>query len=234
MRFSRKTYSYLFLVLGIFAQSACTNTTAVKSNIASDNIEVKVLEPKVITEYSKNVNAEKEGVDPSNHETARTEWNYGIVPELGFKILKEEKVGKEYKVDLKITSVDLNLGLPIRLLISDKAPPDVVAHENGHIEICKRIYINAKEYGIQCSKKALGKVFSAMNADKKVAISQALRTAGQEIASPYRGLTAGIAKQVSDQYDYICQHSKEKLPVEKLIEMSFSEIQKQNQKTDKK
>lgn len=231
---ANKICAFGFLTFGVVSQSACTTTPEVDKAAASEPVVVRIIDPKVKTEYTKDINAEKEGIDPSDHETARTEWNFGIIPKLGFNILKQEKVDNKCKIELQITSVKLDLGLPIRLLISHKASAAVIAHENGHIDICKRIYARAKEYATDCAKNALGKKFQAENADPRVALSEALRTAGQEIASPYRGLTAGQAKKVSDRYDYLCQHQKKNLPVDKLVEMSFADIEREEKNSSEK
>lgn len=217
------------------ALCSCTKSQTempVKPDTASSRIEITVKPPVVKLVKLEDVNAEKLNAPASNHETARTDWVFTISPELDFKIVdeKDDKKDKEngYHVWVEITSVRLGLALPITSYISDRAPKYVFAHEDGHVKICRRIYANARALANEAASKVFDKRFEGIGRDQKMALSNALQFAGQEMAAFYRNKTGGEAEKVSSKYDQLCLAEDRKDKVDKTIDDAFAAVNAEN------
>jgi len=158
----------------------------------------------------------------TDHEIARTDWMYSIQPELDIAIKDERKQQDGYHVWITLTGVKLKLALPIKTYVSEKAPNDVLNHEKGHVEICKRIYENSREYATKAANSAIGKTFEGFGTDRKLALSNALQIAAQEVTSPYRKDTSALADQVSSNYDLLCEKEDRTSTVEKTVAEAFA------------
>ena len=188
---------------------------------------ITVEPPSVKIAKIKNVVAKNASIDPAEHEIAQTDWIFSIKPELDFSIKKEKQEHDGYHIWIEITAVKLKLALPIKTSVSDKAPKYVLDHENGHVEICRRIYANAREHALKAIASVSGKQFEGFGADRKLALANALQIAGQEIAAPYRTSTAGLAERVSSNYDQLCEKEERRNQVEKTVEDAFTAAQKE-------
>ncbi len=94
--------------------------------------------------------------------------------------------------------------------------------KKGHVKICKRIYQDCRQYALKAATQAIGKRFEGFGANRKLAMSNALELAAQEIASPYRANSAGLADDVSSQYDQLCEKEERKNLVDKTVDDSFA------------
>jgi hypothetical protein len=55
---------------------------------------------------------------------------------------------------IKVKSVAMDLSCPIKLYISKTAPKETHDHEQGHIELCRKIYNLAPEAARCCKSSA--------------------------------------------------------------------------------
>lgn len=214
-----------FLLLGtalVLSVSACQKP--------KEQTSITVDPPLVEIAKIKDVVAKNAAIDPAAHEIAQTDWAFSIDTKLDFSIKKEKQEKDGYHLWVEITGVKLKLALPIKTSISDKAPKYVVEHENGHVEICRRIYANAREQAQKAVAAVKGKQFEGFGADKKLALANALQVAGQEIAAPYRVSTAGLAERVSSNYDQLCEKEERRNQVEKTIDDAFAAVDKEDRK----
>ncbi len=186
--------------------------------------------PSVKIEKIKNVVAKNAVDHPAAHEIAQTDWIYSIDTKLDFSIKKEKQDSEGFHVWIEITGVRLKLALPIKTIVSDKAPKFVLDHENGHVEICRRIYVNAREHALKAVAGVNGKQFEGFGADRKLALANALQIAGQDIAAPYRVSTAGLAERVSSNYDQLCEKEERRNLVEKTIADAFAAVEGEDRK----
>jgi hypothetical protein len=214
-----------FLLLGaalVLSISACHKPKG-KTSVIVDPPELKIAK-------IKNVVAKNAALDPSIHEIAQTDWTYSIETKLDFSKKKEKQDKDGFHVWIEITGVRLKLALPITTTVSDKAPKFVLDHENGHVEICRRIYANAREHANKAVAGVIGKQFEGFGADSKLALANALQMAGQEVAAPYRVETAGLAERVSSNYDQLCEKEERRNQVEKTIDDAFAAVEKEDKK----
>jgi hypothetical protein len=220
-----------FLAAGTIC--SCAKPTAqVGAKSAKPQAEISVQPPVVKVETISNVIAKKMNVAAGDHETARTDCAFSIIPELGFSIVdeKNDKDDREngYHVWVEITSCRLNLALPVTSYISADAPKYVREHENGHVKICCRIYADARSTATEAAKKAFEKRFEGIGKDRKLALSNALQFAGEEIGAYYRAKMAGEAEKVSSKYDQLCKSEDRREKVDETIEDAFASVQAEN------
>ncbi len=227
-----RTRRNLILFSTALAFCAAVDSSCTKPKPTQPTTSIVVAPPDVKIERVK-VGADKEGkIDPASHEIAHTDWMFSIKPELDFSIKDEKQDKRGYHLILEVTGVKLNLALPIKMTVSQKAPQSVLDHENGHVEICRRAYANAREYALDAVNKALGKRFDGFGSDRKLALSNALEMAAQEIASSYRTKTAAVAENVSSIYDQLCEKEDRDKLVEKTVEEAFVAVRKEEEKLE--
>lgn len=187
---------------------------------------IEQLEPEIKTIQRKDVETNLQR-KPPDHESAQTDWIFSVVPELDFDIKVDKKESNGYRVGIELTGVRLKLALPIKIMIDEKAPQSIVEHENGHVQICKRVYSGGKAYAQSAVDAAVGKSFEGFGANRKQALSSALQQAAQEVAAPYRGKTAVLAEAVSSRYDQLCEKKEYDGHIQKAIEDAFAQVRKE-------
>ncbi len=207
------------------AISACSQPKP-KSQVTVDPPSLKV-------ERLKEVTLKNAVVDASLHQVGSTDWAFSVFPEIDFSIKDEKKEKDGYHIWIEITGAKLHLALPIKTFLSDKAPQFVLDHENGHAEICRRIYKNARQYAMEAIKSVVGKKIEGFGADRKEALSNAIQMAGQDISSPYRGSTSGLADRVSSMYDQLCEKEDRQKLVEKTVNDAFLAVENEDKQKKK-
>jgi hypothetical protein len=98
----------------------------------------------------------------------------------------------------------MKLTLPIEVITYAQAPPSLVEHENGHVQICTRIYEGAKVVATQACRQAVGKVYRGIGTTSDAAKGDALDQAAEDVCALFRLKTVDYANRVSDRYDVLC------------------------------
>lgn len=155
---------------------------------------------------------------------AHTDWVFACESDLGFHIESKDVSPGYAKVDLKITQVNLKLSLPIVVWIEKDARPYVVSHEDGHVEICKRIYDNAEKAARLSADGVLGRTFMGQGDTLDQACKQALNLAVAELHESYHKQTLESANRISEAYDHLCDSiPDEKQVAAELVQKCFDE-----------
>ncbi|MBK7837881.1 MAG: hypothetical protein IPJ49_09410 [Candidatus Obscuribacter sp.] len=76
---------------------------------------------------------------------AYTVWFYHCVINLETEDVERDDTSGASSVLIKVKSVAMDLSCPIKLYISKTAPKETHDHEQGHIELCRKIYSLAPE-----------------------------------------------------------------------------------------
>lgn len=212
----------IFLGCAVLLLSSCSEPNAKQK----PTVSVLVEEPVIQTIRVKAKESAKTGI--TDHNDARTDWMFSIKPELDFAIKEEKKAEDGYHIWITLNGVRLKLSLPIKTYASDKAAKEVLDHERGHVEICKKIYENAREFGSRAANGQIGKTFEGFGADRKLALSNAIQVAAQEVTSPYRADTSQRADEVSSNYDLLCESEDRSGQVDKTVKEAFAATQKKS------
>lgn len=172
------------------------------------------------------------GMDPTDHYAAQTRWRFSIVPEFGFEIVENKKASGSFLTKVKITYVRMVLSLPITVQISKKADKIVESHEKGHIEICKRYYQKAEEFARKSAAGVIGQTYEGSGSTEKLALSQALVSAGADLGTRYSELMWTVNK-VSQQYDQIMFRDSNRKAIDEAVGEAILDVENsRKQSTD--
>jgi hypothetical protein len=103
---------------------------------------------------------------------------------------------------IKVTGVNMRIGLTIEQMIPPNARRDLISHEDGHVDICKKVYSTAEKHARAASTSMIGKTFSGKSTeDAKI-------KAAREICAQYTSRTATACDTASALYDKLTQDAK--------------------------
>lgn len=155
---------------------------------------------------------------------AHTDWVFALKSDLGFHVESKDTSPHYSKVEVRITRVNLVLSLPIVIWTAADASPLVLAHEDGHVQICKRVYDDAERLARLSADGVIGKVYRGQGDTLEEACQQALSKAAEDLHEDYQRQTLELANRVSEAYDNLCDGVPEErqVPAE-LVEKAFEQ-----------
>lgn len=109
-------------------------------------------------------------------------------------------------VEVEVDSVDMVLDLPIEIWVMNNAPKKLVAHEEGHRQICEDYYANAEVIARDLAKKMIGRKATASGRNRKEAQDKAQQQLLSELNQAYMAAVRGRARACQDIYDDITTH----------------------------
>ncbi|HNB18383.1 MAG TPA: hypothetical protein PLC15_23545 [Candidatus Obscuribacter sp.] len=208
----------LFALLLVPLLSACNQQNSAQSTGIS--LDVKPLEKDVVyLEDRKDLAGRCKDL---NFE-AFTEWFYHCNVELAYDEIKKEDASGFGSCTLMIKGARVKLSCPVQVCVSKKAPADTLAHEEGHVEICRRVYAKAPEVAQKACQALMGKRFYGMGRTYEAARKQALQLAYGEIAQAFRQRVTDVAEEASDRYDRLAarREGQKEWTVKVLIETAL-------------
>lgn len=152
-----------------------------------------------------------------------TFWDFKLVPIIAVEKTKMIKEEHWYTVTAKVKSVTVEVSLPFDMWLPEKASESVVAHEDGHIRICKYFYRNAAHHVRKCALHVLGREFVGEAKDEQAAIKLAVEAANQDILKCYREKIVEPAARASTAYDALMSDKSNKLTVSEAIEKAIGD-----------
>jgi hypothetical protein len=157
----------------------------------------------------------------SGAEEANTKWFFHC--QTGFDT-KEHWLseGGLPQVELTVVSARIGLSLPVIVYLPDNASIKLKEHEDGHVDICRRVYATASPLAIDIAKNMIGKTFRGKGANKEEAREAALRRAGEYFCGSYTKKTADVVDAVSARYDEITEHSRAPVDSHLAVEQAFA------------
>jgi hypothetical protein len=136
-------------------------------------------------------------------EYGKTNWTFHCYSKFDYVVESTISSASRCHVSLRITRVNMKLTLPIEVITYAQAPPSLLQHENGHVQICTRIYEGAEMVATQACRQAVGKVYRGVGTTADAARGDALDQAAESVCALYRLKTVDYANQVSDRYDLL-------------------------------
>ncbi|HEY9683131.1 MAG TPA: hypothetical protein V6C86_16250 [Oculatellaceae cyanobacterium] len=209
----------LFLACFFFAAlcSGCTN-----SSVTVDKA------PPTVQTVHKNVRSSSipDSVDRAHSDldlTAYTTWFFGCKPIFDYQIVSEREAFGQTTTTLVIQGVNLQLSLPITIDIAKDALPSVVEHENGHVQICLKMYEHADATAREAARKLIGRPFTGTGATAGEARQKALDAAGAQLGADYRQGTVDEVNEASAYYDQLAAVSSA-LSVDDMVRQSIEKV----------
>jgi hypothetical protein len=160
----------------------------------------------------------------SKGEGALTTWFYRCSNVLTYEVDSETSLDQTVSVGITVTGATMHIGLNMDVFLKLDAPPQLRAHEDGHLKICQEIYDGAEASARRATQSVLGRKFSGTGAGRKQALENALNRASEAICSTYRADTAVLANKVSNAYDRITNNGQANVDVDDAIKMAFQEV----------
>ncbi|HEY9713453.1 MAG TPA: hypothetical protein V6C72_08275 [Chroococcales cyanobacterium] len=169
---------------------------------------------------------------PLRHREGTTQWLFKCRTEaLEYDLLGLRNVQNNFlEATIRVTGVTLVLRLPVTTWYSKKALPDTVLHEEGHVEIVRRVYAGADKIARQSAAAVIGQSFTAVGKNKDDAIIEATKKANRKIYERYREEVADRAAAVTKIYDDLESSHDTKLTPAKSVEEAFHRYSSQSAK----
>lgn len=157
---------------------------------------------------------------------ANTHWDFEFVPEIGIERTKLQKKDSKFTTEVCVKKVRIDLRLPIRVWLPESASPKVIAHENGHVAICRHFYEDAENQAYIASKAILETKFSGCGETESESMQKALEAASLKLVAPFRNAVILPANRASAIYDDLTNHGQADMPVETAVKRAISEAVK--------
>jgi hypothetical protein len=162
------------------------------------------------------------------HRCARnphTCWEFRINPTIAVTKTKAIKEAHWHSTTVKVKHVTVELSLPFDMWLPKNASDDLVAHEDGHVFICRRFYREAAHQARKCALHLIGREFIGEAKDEATAEKIAINAVANELSSCYSEKIVQRADRASDTFDKLTAHGPDQLPVPDAIEKAIEEAQ---------
>ncbi|HTO04033.1 MAG TPA: hypothetical protein VL069_10045, partial [Opitutus sp.] len=122
----------------------------------------------------------------------------------------------------KVTGVEVSTRLTITIWTPQDGPPKVLAHEEGHREICEIYYAPAESIARELAKREIGRTLSVSVRDTAAAEAELKRIQNNLIAEFMRE-TAARCDFAQARFDAITQHSMDPIAESSAIVRAVAE-----------
>lgn len=152
-----------------------------------------------------------------------TFWDFKFIPTLAVEKTKMIKEDNWYSITVKVKHVTVETSLPFDMWLPENASDSVIAHEDGHVRICKRFYRDAAHQARKCGLHILGREFVGEAKDEDTALKLAINAANSEMLQYYRAKIVEPADRASAAYDKLMADKSTKLSVDDAIEKAIAD-----------
>lgn len=157
----------------------------------------------------------------SGDEGAVTVWSFGCKTDFEFDIVEKTFLSKDdYMVTIKIKKCRVELSAPVKVYLPEKADQELIEHEDGHVEICRRIYSDADKQALIAASQVIGKDYQASGPTIEAACQKAVEDASLAISETYHNRASVSVNRISEIYDAL--DKAEPAPARQLVEKAFT------------
>ncbi|MBS1955699.1 MAG: hypothetical protein JST89_16060 [Cyanobacteria bacterium SZAS-4] len=154
-----------------------------------------------------------------------TEWFFHCYPDFVYSVATKPITSNE--VTITVTKVTLTISCPITVRVGKNGDiRQTEEHENGHVEIVKKIYAGAGNIAKEACKSVIGKKFNGTGTSTAEATTAAVDLAAREVCKKYTEKTVLVVNELSKNYDDITQHGYAKIPVPDAIKLARERYEK--------
>ena len=147
-----------------------------------------------------------------NVEEGLTQWFFHCLPEVDIIADKGKKIPGGYSVSVSIHKVRIVVSASVSLYLPVHASPALVAHEQGHVQICKSIYSESALAAQTCGRDLLKRTFVGNAGTQAAANEQATEVARKWFCRKFMALTEDRVQKLSIQYDALTDHGRASIP----------------------
>lgn len=150
-------------------------------------------------------------------EDASSEWDFECASEMDYSLFEKQKSGNHWLVRLRIDAVRVRLALPVKVALPETASNHLKAHEDGHVEICKKVYEDADRHVRLAVQDIMQRTYAGQGETLDEASQSAVAVATRELADLYRRQTLDVVNDVSEIYDFL-QRKPDSEPEKSVVE----------------
>ncbi len=167
----------------------------------------------------------KKRIPVTKDEEAATLWQFGCKTDFDFDVVERTQLGNnDWLVTIKIRRVHLTLTAPVVIWISKTAAPEVVQHEEAHVEICRRIYDKVNSEALKAGNAVVTKEYQASAPTVEKACKLCIERAAEDVYTRYHSAATYAINRVSSIFDDL---ERDKKQHEKpLIDEAFSKYRR--------
>lgn len=201
-----------FLLLTLIA--GCSSTSAIELKKATLSIKKLV--------YDKD-NRPPERVAQHPSVEANTHWDFEFVPEIVVKKTKLEKTENQFTSFVCVKKVKIDLRLPVQVWLPESASAKVIAHEDGHVAICRHYYDQAEAQAYRAAQGILERTFSGTGESERESMQKALEAASVALVTPYQNAVVLPANRASAIYDKLTNHGQASVAAQRAVKQAIDE-----------
>lgn len=153
---------------------------------------------------------------------ANTHWDYRISPEVTVERSKLEKNAQGFQATVLVKSISVELALPIEMWVPEAVAERVIAHEEGHIRICKHFYSVAENVARECAMSTIGHTYDGVGKDETEATQRAIEFASSELCTCYQRKIIEPTNRASAIYDRLTSHGQNSTPIGEAVEKAIA------------
>lgn len=204
------------------SMSGCSGTSGTGGRLSNgDQVRVNKI-PMTIEKKVFDKGLHDPGLALEEHnQYANTHWYFRTRPKFDFEIVEKNSEKGTSRVKLLIKAVDVELALPITIWLPEGANEEVIAHENGHVAICERLYKDANVFASEAARSVVGQTFEGHGDSLQAACQLALNKASLLLARRYSEKTVDVVNQVSQYYDQLTPQHPEPKYVSSSVDAAF-------------
>jgi hypothetical protein len=163
--------------------------------------------------------AQEVGKHPSVE--ANTHWDYRIIPEITVQRTQLKPNAQGFEATVLVKSISVELALPIEMWVPEGVSDRVVAHEEGHIRICKHFYADAQNVALECANSAIGHTYEGVGKDANEATERAIEFASSELCACYQRKIIEPTNRASATYDSLTNHGQNSTDITEAVDKAI-------------
>ncbi len=145
------------------------------------------------------------------------------MPEVTVERLKLSPCAQGFAATVLVKQISVEVKLPIDVWLPEGASDRVIAHEDGHINICKHFYKDAQIAASECANSQLGRSYEGKGKDENEATERAIETVSSELVACYHRKVIEPANRASASYDRLTNHGQNSTPIAEAISKAIQE-----------
>jgi hypothetical protein len=104
--------------------------------------------------------------------------------------------------------VSILVSISVAVYLPDHASPALIAHEQGHVQICKSVYAESAQAAQACAQELLQRPFTGSSQTQIGATEQATELARKWFCRRFMAATEDRIQKLSLKYDALTDHGR--------------------------
>jgi hypothetical protein len=145
----------------------------------------------------------------------------------GYNVTVQSQSADQTVVRIRVTSVQVKLGLKIVLWLPNGVDARTKAHEEGHQRISEKFYANAHETARSMAAQYIGQTAVGKGDSVESAGNAAIQPLMQRLSGQYMDAVYKPLSRVQAIYDQITDHGRKKIKEDDAIEQAMARWEKE-------